>query len=881
MAGLIGIGLTGLKSHQSALNTTGNNVTNTNTPGYSRQEVIFETNPSQFVGYGYQGAGVNISDIQRISDQFLIDQYRADTTVYNYQDSFVSHINVLDNLLADVTTGLSPAMSNFFKALQGGSDDPTSIPERQLILSQSEGLVTRFNSLYARLQDQEVIIGQEMSAHVSTINSLASGIAELNHAITLASGGGGGSLPNDLLDQRDEKLRELGELVQVNVIQRGDRQVDVIIGNGEALVVGNVSNQLTIEQSTMDPSQRDIAIIDPDGRSRVITQTIAGGKLGGIIEFRDGVLRETTNAMGRLGIVLADSINEQHRLGMDLEGHLGGNFFADVNSDLSATSRFVSNDNNVLPLDRVGRVDIIDTTQLTTDDYVLEFKGPTNQDYVLSRLSTGDTVRAGTLPGYFPAEIEVEGFRITLQSGSFQQGDEFLIQPTRYGARDFDLFVDRVEEIALAAPIRTDASLGNIGNAVISPGTMLDVESPLTNQTLPAFQVPDTLSPPMVVRFLTDDVYEVLDGSDPANLVPLSPPLANQHYVSGLQNQLFSDDPGQMYINAAGTTVAQIPAPGGGPFNNGYGAQTFTVNARDPDTGVVTTTAVNLNANESARTMANTLNQIQGVSANAWSEVRIENFTGATMGLTINGEAITVAPPALYDPDNVAAAINANSNLQDLDMVAISDGVSVRVRSTTGYDIVVQVTGGVGDSVDLVTNNAGPTTVNAGQGSAIGGYLDVHLGNGLSVIASNNSVFNVTPSLQQSYMGFLVNISGEPQAGDRFTIGYNTGGISDNRNGLALVGLESLGIIGGGVNTYNDGYSQMVEKIGTITNQRTIDRDSSQALLLQSENAWHEVSGVNLDEEAGRLIQFQAAYNASAQVVSIAREIFNTLLQSF
>ena len=151
------------------------------------------------------------------------------------------------------------------------------------------------------------------------------------------------------------------------------------------------------------------------------------------------MLKDATNAMGRLAIVLADSINQQHQLGMDLEGHLGSNFFVDVNNDLSAASRFIGNDDNALPLDRVGRVDIVDTSELTTDDYRLELKGPTDLDYVLSRVSNGESVRSGTLPGYYPAEIEVKGFKITLQSGSFSGGDEYLIQPTRHGAWDFGL----------------------------------------------------------------------------------------------------------------------------------------------------------------------------------------------------------------------------------------------------------------------------------------------------------------------------------------------------------------------------------------------------------------------------------------------------------
>ena len=156
--------------------------------------------------------------------------------------------------------------------------------------------------------------------------------------------------------------------------------------------------------------------------------------------------------------------------------------------------------------------------------------------------------------------------------------------------------------------------------------------------------------------------------------------------------------------------------------------------------------------------------------------------------------------------DHVAAAINANSTLQDLDMVAVSDGVGIRLRSTTGHDIQVEVTGGVGDSVDVSTSVDGPETVSAGQGTKSGRLLDVQLSNGLSVIASNSNVFNITPACDRATWDFWCTYQGNRRPVIDSLIEYNTGGVSDNRNALALVGLENKGIIGGGVNTYSDGY---------------------------------------------------------------------------
>ncbi|MFT6029205.1 MAG: flagellar hook-associated protein 1 FlgK, partial [Oleiphilaceae bacterium] len=139
MGDLIGIGLSGLRSHQTALSVTGNNVANTNTPGYSRQEAIFVDNLSALTGAGFLGQGVSLSTISRNAEEFISSQVRSDTTVYQESSAFLSQAESVDNLLASSTTGLTPAMSNFFKAFQGGADDPTSVPQRQLLLTQSEG----------------------------------------------------------------------------------------------------------------------------------------------------------------------------------------------------------------------------------------------------------------------------------------------------------------------------------------------------------------------------------------------------------------------------------------------------------------------------------------------------------------------------------------------------------------------------------------------------------------------------------------------------------------------------------------------------------------------------------------------------------------------
>ncbi len=894
MANLIGIGLTGLKAHQVALSVTGNNVANTNTEGYSRQEAIFEDNLSLRNGAGYVGQGVNIETVRRVSQDFVVQQLRADTTVYNERNALLEQATQVDNLLASSTTGLTPALSNFFQSMQGAADDPTSIPQRQLLLTQAEGLVSRFHSLDQRLTSQMKNIDQELEAAVASINSLAESLAELNQSIAAASGASQGDQPNNLLDSRDEVLRKLSEYTSVSVFSQGnDGQVNVFIGNGQPLVVGTGAIRLETVASPVDPSKLDIAIV-VNGTSQVVSNDIAGGTIGGLLEFRNTSLVGAINSMGRIGIVLADTINQQHALGMDLEGNLGGGFFSDVNEQALARSRVFGNGNNLPPTDQVMRINIIDVSQLTSLDYEVRFEGPTDSDFTVVNAKDNSVITKSVLPGIFPANLEVDGFQIQFESGTFKTGDRFTVQPTKHGAGDIELLIDRVEELALASPIRANASAGNEGNATISLGRMLDVDSPITNQPIPILATPGQLSPNLGIQFITDTRYQVVDLSDPANPAPLSPPMNNLLYNLGISNSIFPTEPGQTSVSATGpdALVVQAPASSAGTLVNGYGAQNLNFLSRDTETGVVSSQLVAIPANAQASEIAASLTGVAGVQANAYTRVQLSNFVdnadATPLGIEINGEALTVSAPDVFGPDTLAALINSNTTLQAQNIRAVSDGLTLRISADSGVDIEVVVTGS-GDSVDVSSLDpyaAGVSVVNtqtvtSGNGVSVGGAIDVRMDGGVSFTADVSSVFLPAAVAQSTYLGFEFSIQGEPKAGDKFAISYNTGGISDNRNALALAALEGKGFISNDIVAYGEAYSQIVEEIGTVTNRARLDTESAKALLDQSASNRDGISGVNLDEEAGRLVQYQAAYNASAQVVSIARELFDTLLNTF
>ena len=883
---LLNTGLTGILSNQKALETTSNNITNANTPGYSRQRADFVSNPSQATGSGYIGQGVNVADIQRLNDEFINTQLRSDTTLHSEQTALVENLNGMDDLLGNEKTGLNQALNEFFGTLQDAAESPASNSLREQALNQADNLVSRFKSVDSQLRSREETVDDRISANLSDINSLADGIAELNLKIAESPGRASGRDANELLDKRDEKLRELSELVQVQTNENNDGTVDVSIGKGQGIVSKGNSATLRLSGSTEQVGRREV-LLEGVGRDRAITHEITGGALGGNLTFRDEVLEPTMNGIGRIAIGLSERMNEQHQLGQDLNGNLGGNFFRDINSESLARGRITPSAETAESGNRQARVNITDSSKLDTRSYTLEFTGPDDQQYRVRDATSGELVKNGSISDSRPSTISMEGFEIELESGDFQQGDEFTVRPTFNGARDMETEIGSGEEIALAAPIRAEASSGNQGTGQISQGTMLDIRDPDTGRRLDALDENGNLDPPMEIRFLSENRYEVVDVSDPANPKPLDPPMNNVRFEPGKTNTVFGGDPGARMVTSQGNDRNSINP--GTDSNNGYPAENLTVRTRDPETGVVSAEPVSYGPGASASEVANSLDNESGVQATAYTETRLQGFGGtdATVSLRVDGgPQVDLDVSGSLNADNLEQAINDSSDFSSLNLSVTNDGDGISLRSDTGQDVGVSINGG---NMEVAKPDpydpSGATTTQAlasGDSATVGGVVDTTLADGVRLTSdSDDGLFQQSPSSEPAYKGFQFELSGNPEAGDSFRLETNQGGTSDNRNGLALGDLNAKNYLDDGNFSFTDAYGSVVEDVGSRTRTAQVDQEAAGTLKEQSQKQWEEQSGVNLDEEAGRLIEFQNAYSASSQVVSVARDLFNTLLGTF
>lgn len=473
MGGILGVGISGLRAAQIGLSTAGHNIANVSTDGFHRQEIVQTTNIPLFTGAGFLGQGTNVDTVKRVYSQFLDRQVQTAQSKSTYLETYSAQISQIDNMLADPSAGLSPALQEFFKGVHDVSANPASVPARQNMLSGAEAMVTRFQSLNQRFQEIREGINSQITSSVGIISSYAAQIAELNGRIVIADAGGNGQPPNDLLDQRDQLIAEINKEINVTVVKQSDGTYNVFMGQGQALVVGQQAYQLTARPSLEDPERMDVAYVYNGSTQFLARNSLDGGNLGGLLAFRAETIDPAQNALGRVAIGLAQTFNDQHRLGQDLNGNLGGYVFnvrganGLTGQNALPSAKVMANTNNSnMTAAGLPSVTLSNVSNVTTSDYSLVYSAG---GYSLTRLSDNAVLFANQA---LPQTVATDGLTIAAPAAAPAAGDKWLIQPTRDGASDIGVAINDTSKIAAAAPIRTDATFANTGTGKISAGVV-------------------------------------------------------------------------------------------------------------------------------------------------------------------------------------------------------------------------------------------------------------------------------------------------------------------------------------------------------------------------------------------------------------------------
>lgn len=982
MASLFDIGISGLRAQQTALAVTGQNITNASTPGYSRQRVEIQPQNSTLTGSEFSGAGVRAGDVTRLVDEFTISQIRTDTALFSEMDSLSALSQQVETVLSDAGAGLDSVLQEFFSALQSAANEPRSVPARQYLLSQGQSLSQRFQSLDIRLDDIGRGMDVVLSESADRVNELASTIADFNDRIAVADANSRSGAANALKDQRDQALEELSGLIRVTTSAQGNGQLNVFVGKGQALVLGTTANDLSA-------SDGELYLSSGSSQRLQITGSVDGGELGGLLKFREQVLNTTLDQLGRLANAVTSSLNDVHQRGVDLNGNFGGPLFSELNSEAATRSRIEAVPGQSVQSAGSLRVLIDDPSASYANEYELTFN--TDSTYSVIRRADGAAVAQGALTGAPPESVSFDGISIVFESDEYSAGDRFSILPNRSGAGLFNMAVSRVEDLALAAPVRIETNEANRGSGSLVMGQVFDVDHPVFSQD-------SSLVPPLLVRFNSESSYDILDNSDPINPKPLEPPLAGLSFVPGQSNELLPESLGFSALAADGDRVGRVSDVSigllGDNAGNGYQSETLTISGNGADA------RLDLPSGQSAQETANALSGVAGVSASARTELTLTGFDdnagGAEMVVAINGLRVEI--DGEVTANTLADAINDDPRFQALQIDASSDGERLKLRSSLGQDVTVALTGDTADQ--LVLNDAynnstslrgvgpgtsallsGSTDLSAGFDFSVGGpfnfalenelgvpstitltasyasgaalvagfqtELDSQFGPGIvtaslgaggeltvesvrqgddavleitgasaafssstgltdiqatgqdqyqsatvggtinlifepdvSLKSNSNGVFSGAPELVRADFGFTASLAGRPQAGDRFEIQFNGDGLSDSRNALEMVDLRTASIVGDPPLTFTETYGELVAFVGSASKEAQVGRDAADALLSQAKAQRESVSGVNLDEEAVDLIRFEQAYNASARIISVAREMFSILFNT-
>ena len=480
MPDLLVTSLSGLRAYQSALATTSHNIANVGNADYTRQRVEFDALQPLRYGGSFVGQGVDVSNIQRIYDSFIVSNLRQFTSSTSSLSTLDELATRVETLISDKNSGLSSAMDEFFGALSDVANNPSSSAPRTALLGAAEILQQRFNAVGTELQKMDQEVDSRIIIQVTDINGLTSQIAAVNSAISAISGAN--DQPNDLLDQRDGLLKQLAEKISITVVTQNDGTLNVLAGSGQLLVSGSVYNTLVAQASTSQPDRTIVALRASNGTAVDITSSLSGGELGGLLDFRKNVLDEAQNSLGRTAISLAEAFNAQHVQGLDLNGDLGTNLFSTVGTgNLSGafggnylTNGFNVGDTVTFDLQFDGRtvtvshvVGALDTNQTIANAMLTDAVNGIAANVNVTNNLDGTYTLAGTTPGLsMTFELRDDQIQFTTAGGPSPQGNTLTITNVADGVAN-----DAVIRLSLLGSSSTQFNFGTASNG--SPAMFL------------------------------------------------------------------------------------------------------------------------------------------------------------------------------------------------------------------------------------------------------------------------------------------------------------------------------------------------------------------------------------------------------------------------
>ena len=463
MSGLLNVGTRALQANQLALQTAGNNIANVNTAGYSRQSVVMGTVQGQYSGAGYIGKGVEVVTIKRELSTFLTTQSALAGSIQSGDATRADKLRQLASLFQGGPNGLGAAISEMVNSFSDVASAPTDLTARSVALTRVDETAKRMNASATQIDELAQGIRLELADMAKTVNTLAKGIADVNNQIVRAKGSG--QTPNDLMDKREQLVRELNQYVQTTSIAADDGSTGIFLGGSRALVLGTTAATVSIGQDEFNDPLKSKLIMTSGGQDATLDEAmLGGGELAGLLKFQNNDMAEGRNLLGRMAVAVTTAMNDQHALGLDLDGKPGAALFSPVT--LPDARAAIGNSQLPGAVSRLA-ITVSDPTKLAVTDYQVSYSSATNG--TVTRLSDNKTFGFGAAASYPTANdfFKTEGLNIT-PTGTPAAGDRFLLQPFSAAARDISREFSSPRALAMASRIAGSTATSNTGSLSLS-----------------------------------------------------------------------------------------------------------------------------------------------------------------------------------------------------------------------------------------------------------------------------------------------------------------------------------------------------------------------------------------------------------------------------
>ena len=493
---LLNVGSGALMANQIALQTIGNNIANANTLGYSRQGVTMKDNAGQNMGSGYIGNGVSVATILRNYSDLLSRQSTTAGAVQAADLARASSLAQLQEVFAGGKSGLGASVNDMLNAFSAVVNAPSDMTARNVVLTRMSELSSRFQSASASLDELDYGNKQQMQNDVTLVNSLASQIAALNNQISrsLATG----HAPNELLDKRDQLVRDINQYVQTSQIEGGDGSLNLFVGGSQALVLGANASQLSVSESTQFPGSGQLSLYFSQPNAQPVELTsrmIGGGEIAGLLKFNNEDLVEGRNLLGRMAQVISTSLNAQQRLGLTLDGSPGSALFSQI-TEMPGYTKIPGITANVSFVDQKSTANpkpVLDGSAYVASDYQVIFGDAGKVSLV--RLSDGLTRSFDDVDAL--AADPIDGLQFNVSAGG-AKSDSILFKP-------FSTSADKMQALVLSPK---DLAVSNAVSASINPDNGGSLQLGGLKVTGPG--IPGAMDPSVKIEFTVDPATSVI-----------------------------------------------------------------------------------------------------------------------------------------------------------------------------------------------------------------------------------------------------------------------------------------------------------------------------------------------------------------------------------